>query len=77
MPSAYDKANELLTACRVCPRNCGVDRSSGETGFCGMTDRLRVASAMSHFGEEAPLVGTGGSGTIFLRLGRLRYSEWR
>ena len=66
MLSARDKANELLKACRVCPRNCGVDRTGGETGFCGMTDRLRVASAMPHFGEEAPLVGVGGSGTIFL-----------
>jgi len=64
--AARDQAMELLKACRVCPRKCGVDRTAGETGFCGMTDRLRVASAMPHFGEEAPLVGSAGSGTIFL-----------
>jgi len=66
MSPARGEANNLLRACCVCPRACGVDRTSGEAGFCGMTDRLQIASAMPHFGEEAPLVGTGGSGTIFL-----------
>jgi len=64
--TALDQAYKLLKGCRVCPRECGVDRTAGQVGFCGVTHRLRVASAAAHFGEEAPLVGTGGSGTIFL-----------
>jgi putative pyruvate formate lyase activating enzyme len=43
-----------------------VDRTSGETGFCQTTSKLKVASFHAHFGEEQPLVGVGGSGTIFL-----------
>jgi len=63
---AIDDAYSILKSCTLCPRRCGVDRTAGKTGFCGMTDRLRVASASPHFGEEAPLVGRHGSGTIFL-----------
>jgi putative pyruvate formate lyase activating enzyme len=53
-------------SCMLCPRNCGVDRLAGEVGFCGETAVLRIAAALLHFGEEPPLVGTGGSGTIFV-----------
>jgi len=56
----------MLRNCCVCPRNCGIDRTAGETGFCGMGEQFRVASAFPHFGEEAPLVGLHGSGAIFL-----------
>jgi putative pyruvate formate lyase activating enzyme len=59
-------AYALLQPCRLCPRACGVDRSSGERGFCGAGLRPAVASAGPHFGEEPCLVGSGGSGTIFL-----------
>lgn len=52
-------------ACGLCPRGCGADRSGGQTGTCSSTDRLKVASYGPHFGEEPPLVGRGGSGTIF------------
>jgi len=55
----------LLRSCRLCPRRCGVDRSGGETGFCGVGRLARVASHGPHFGEEDCLVGRGGSGTIF------------
>jgi putative pyruvate formate lyase activating enzyme len=58
-------AREKLRACDLCPRNCGVDRLAGETGFCRTGDRAWVASFSPHFGEEAPLVGRNGSGTIF------------
>ena len=59
------KARNLLKSCVLCPRKCGVDRESGETGFC-KTGRLAwVSSYNPHFGEEDPLVGTHGSGTIF------------
>jgi len=56
----------LYTPCRLCPRNCGVDRLAGETGFCGENAGLRLGTAVIHRGEEPSLVGTGGSGTIFV-----------
>ncbi|HPK71206.1 MAG TPA: hypothetical protein PLN93_04635 [Vicinamibacterales bacterium] len=56
---------EILAACRLCPRSCGIDRRKGKTGVCSSTARLKVASHGPHFGEERPLVGSGGSGTIF------------
>jgi len=59
------KARELLEDCTVCPRDCHVNRLLGETGFCGIGEKAMVSSANPHFGEESPLVGTGGSGTIF------------
>ncbi|HMK15775.1 MAG TPA: radical SAM protein, partial [Methanomicrobiales archaeon] len=52
--------------CRVCPRGCRVDRTAGELGYCRGGLLPRVASAGPHFGEEPPLAGRGGSGTIFL-----------
>ena len=60
-----EKAFELLTNCHLCPRNCGVDRTSGELGICKTGQQAVVASYAPHFGEEAPLVGINGSGTIF------------
>jgi putative pyruvate formate lyase activating enzyme len=51
--------------CRLCPHRCGVNRRNGERGTCRLGKETLVASASPHFGEEAPLVGTGGSGTIF------------
>jgi len=59
------QAVELLGNCRMCPRACGVSRLRGEVGFCRTGRYAKVASFGPHFGEEAPLVGTGGSGTIF------------
>jgi len=60
------RARELLSPCRLCPRQCGVKRLEGETGFCGIGATAVVSSAGPHFGEESCLVGGGGSGTIFL-----------
>lgn len=51
--------------CTLCPRRCGVDRTAGATGLCNTGRRAEVASYNAHFGEEAPLVGRNGSGTIF------------
>ena len=62
-----DRALELMRDCSLCPRECHVDRLSGELGFCRTGEKARVASLHAHFGEESPLVGTGGSGTIFFR----------
>lgn len=56
---------QQLRDCQLCPRRCGVNRVAGEVGFCRTADRAWVASFSPHFGEEAPLVGSGGSGTIF------------
>jgi putative pyruvate formate lyase activating enzyme len=54
-----------LEACEICPRHCGVNRLADERGFCRCGRQARVASYTPHFGEEAPLVGRAGSGTIF------------
>lgn len=60
-----ERALARLAACDLCPHRCLVDRVRGERGRC-RTDRFaRVASAGPHFGEETPLVGRGGSGTVF------------
>jgi putative pyruvate formate lyase activating enzyme len=56
----------LYKSCRLCPRNCGINRLAGEVGFCGETAELRIGAAVIHKGEEPPLVGKGGSGTIFV-----------
>ena len=56
----------LLRRCTLCPRRCRVDRIAGEIGRCGIGGRARIAGYGPHFGEEALLVGRGGSGTIFL-----------
>ena len=56
----------LLRRCTLCPRRCRVDRIAGEVGRCGIGARARIAGYGPHFGEEAVLVGRGGSGTIFL-----------
>jgi putative pyruvate formate lyase activating enzyme len=72
-------AEEILKNCTLCPRNCKVDRSAGETGFCGTGDRPYISSWNPHFGEEAPLVGNQGSGTIFMthcNLGCLFCQNW-
>ena len=61
-----DAAYSVLECCTLCPRECRVNRLSGETGICNTADRAFVSSYNPHFGEEAPLVGSRGSGTIFL-----------
>jgi len=60
-----EAARALLESCQVCPRQCGVDRLFGEKGRC-LTSRLALVSSCGpHLGEESPLVGRHGSGTIF------------
>lgn len=60
-----EKAWRLLNPCRVCPRKCGVNRLQDSSGFCRMGVKPKISSYHAHFGEEACLVGTHGSGTIF------------
>ena len=67
-----DQAYAILEKCELCPRQCGVNRLKGEKGFCQAPDRVVVSSAQPHFGEEVPLVGEHGSGTIFFSHCNLR-----
>lgn len=67
-----DAFAELLKHCTLCPRHCGIDRTAGETGFCGLEDRLIMDCALPHLGEEPPLSGRHGSGTIFFSSCNLR-----
>lgn len=60
-----DKLTEMLNCCTLCPRNCKVNRNEGQIGYCRIGKQVRIASVEPHFGEEAVLVGAGGSGTIF------------
>ena len=67
-----EQAYEKFKQCDLCPRRCGANRSAGETGFCGATANVTVYSHHPHYGEELPLVGRGGSGTIFFSNCNLR-----
>ena len=51
--------------CRLCPRQCGVDRDAGQTGFCGMTAQMTAARTMLHYGEEPPISASFGTGAVF------------
>jgi len=57
---------EIYRSCTLCPRACLVDRTKGELGFCGLPADIVIDCALSHHGEEPPLSGTRGAGTIFL-----------
>lgn len=57
---------EVMERCELCPRRCGTNRLKGERGFCGSNAGLEISAYHPHYGEEKPLVGRGGSGTIFL-----------
>ena len=57
--------NMTYENCRLCPRECGVNRGAGELGFCGCPDTALVAKTMLHKWEEPVLAGSGGSGAIF------------
>ena len=65
-------AYKRLEACDLCPRRCGVNRRGGALGSCRTGEQAVVSSAGPHFGEESPLVGRGGSGTIFFAWCNLR-----
>jgi len=68
-----EKLWRMLEKCQLCPRRCKVNRIKGEVGFCRAPGvKLVVSSYHPHFGEERPLVGRGGSGTIFFTHCNLR-----
>lgn len=56
---------KVLDSCKLCPRNCGVNRLSGKRGFCGAREKIRVARAALHYWEEPCISGDIGSGTVF------------
>ena len=66
------RLEQFLKECRLCPRECGINRFEGKVGYCGAGSVLVVSSAFPHFGEERPLIGHRGSGTIFLTHCNLR-----
>ncbi|MEM3403258.1 MAG: radical SAM protein [Nitrososphaeria archaeon] len=61
----YLISEEMVQRCNLCERRCLVNRKSGQKGFCRVGYESKVATWFHHFGEEAPLIGKGGSGTIF------------
>ena len=68
MPELKQRAealHQLLVECRICPNECKAKRTEGETGECHSKVEVYISSVGPHFGEEPPLVGTNGSGTIF------------
>lgn len=74
------EALRRLADCRLCPRACGADRTGGQTGYCGTGRLARVSAFDLHFGEEGPLVGRGGSGTVFFarcNLGCVFCQNWK
>ena len=56
---------DMMESCSLCPRMCGTNRRAGRMGICSSDHTFKVASHAPHFGEEQPLVGQNGSGTIF------------
>jgi putative pyruvate formate lyase activating enzyme len=66
------QAQAILERCQLCPRKCGVNRLKGEKGFCQAPARVVIYSAHPHFGEEEPITGQQGSGTIFISNCNLR-----
>ena len=60
------EAYQRMVSCNLCPHDCGVNRIKNQRGICGAGLRPKIASANVHHGEEPPISGTKGSGTIFL-----------
>jgi putative pyruvate formate lyase activating enzyme len=60
-----EKLLELIRECTLCPRKCNARRLDGKFGVCRTTDKISISGASPHYGEERPLIGTHGSGTIF------------
>jgi len=72
LAARIERAKGVLESCEICPRHCQVNRLAGEVGKCRTGVRAIVSSYGPHFGEEAPLIGSHGSGTIFFTNCNLR-----
>src|SRR3989339_188455 len=64
-PARIEKLYALLNPCRLCPHSCGVNRLAGQKGKCRTGTNVLVSSHNIHHGEEPPISGVAGSGTIF------------
>lgn len=62
---AYPDFSSYYAACKICPKNCGVNRLAGKLGFCRTDDKLHIARAALHYWEEPPISGLSGSGACF------------
>jgi putative pyruvate formate lyase activating enzyme len=71
---ALVKLRGMLSSCTICPRHCRVDRTRGEQGFCRLGDKIVMDCALVHHGEEPPLSGSRGAGTIFFSSCNLKCS---
>ena len=60
-----DTLKSILHSCELCPRMCHADRIAGERGFCNLTSGMLISARLPHHGEEPPLSGERGAGTIF------------
>lgn len=67
-----ERAGRLYSPCLLCPRKCKAKRKEGQKGVCRVSDKLFIASYNLHFGEEPPISGYKGSGTIFFSYCNLR-----
>ena len=65
LKNRISEAYARMESCSLCPRNCNVNRNEGDLGICKTGKKAMVSSFHPHFGEEFPLVGIHGSGTIF------------
>jgi putative pyruvate formate lyase activating enzyme len=63
--NSIDLLDKMLNSCVLCPHICKVDRKNSQKGFCGAGYLPAVSSAITHHGEEPPISGSKGSGTIF------------
>ena len=63
---------DILNECRLCPRNCSVNRNCGDLGFCGAGNKITIAKYYLHKWEEPCITGKNGSGTIFFTYCNLR-----
>src|SRR5512138_2639222 len=63
---------DVLRSCTLCPRECRVDRQAGARGFCRVGGKIVLAHWGPHHGEEPPISGTSGSGTVFFSFCNLR-----
>lgn len=62
---ACQEISSFMQHCTLCPRRCGVNRTKGQTGYCGQTDHIKAARASLHLWEEPCISGRTGSGTVF------------
>lgn len=65
MEPLEEKLHKMMAHCTLCPRNCGVNRNQGQTGYCGATANIKAARAALHMWEEPCISGEEGSGTVF------------